>query len=80
MLKRIGPSIDPWGTPYKLDCASDVILSIFTECVLSCNNLRTTCCLHLIDVTNVRYIRDDVTNVDCISDESKVVSAKTPVI
>ena len=36
MLKRIGPSIDPWGTPYKLDCSSDVILSIFTGCVLSC--------------------------------------------
>ena len=31
MLKRIGPSIDPWGTPYKLDFASDMILSIFTE-------------------------------------------------
>ena len=38
MLKRIGPSIDPWSTPYKLDFASDMItfLSIFTECVLSC--------------------------------------------
>ena len=36
MLKRIGPSINPWGTPYKLDFASDMILSIFTECVLSC--------------------------------------------
>ena len=42
MLKRIGPSIDPWGTPYKLDCASDVILSIFTECVLSCKAPRVT--------------------------------------
>ena len=28
ILKRIGPSIDPWGTPYKLDFASDMILSI----------------------------------------------------
>ena len=36
MLKRIGPSIDQWGTPYKLDFASDMILSIFTEYVLSC--------------------------------------------
>ena len=36
MLKRIGPSIDPWGTPYKFYFASDMILSIFTECVLSC--------------------------------------------
>ena len=36
MLKGIGPSIEPWGTLYKLDYASDVILSIFTECVLSC--------------------------------------------
>ena len=36
MLKRIGPSIDPWGAPHKLDFASYMILSIFTECVLSC--------------------------------------------
>ena len=36
MLKWIGPSIDLWGNPYKLDFASDMILSIFTECVLSC--------------------------------------------
>ena len=36
MLKKIGQSIDPWGTPYILDFASDIILSIFTECVLSC--------------------------------------------
>ena len=36
MLKRIGPSIDPWGTQYKLDFALDMISSIFTECVLSC--------------------------------------------
>ena len=35
MLKRIGLSIDPWGTPYKLDIDFDMILSIFTECVLS---------------------------------------------
>ena len=35
MLKRIGQSIDPYGTPYKLDFASDMTLSIFTECVLS---------------------------------------------
>ena len=35
ILKRIEPSNYPWGTPYKLDCASDVILSIFTECVQS---------------------------------------------
>ena len=34
MLKRIGPSIDTWGTQYKLDFASDMILSIFTVCVL----------------------------------------------
>ena len=36
MSKRVGPSNYPWGTPYKLDFASDVILSIFTECVLQC--------------------------------------------
>ena len=35
MLKRILPSIDLWGTPYELDFASDMILSIYTECVLS---------------------------------------------
>ena len=35
MLKRIGPSIEPWGTPYKLESASDMIFSIFTKCVLS---------------------------------------------
>ena len=35
MFKKIGPSIDPWGTPYKLDFESGMILSIFTECVLS---------------------------------------------
>ena len=35
LLKRIGPSIDPWGTPYELDIDFDMILSIFTECVLS---------------------------------------------
>ena len=37
MLKRSGPSIYPWGTPYKLDFSSDTNLSIFTECVLSYN-------------------------------------------
>ena len=36
ILRRIGPSIDTWGTPCKLDFASDMILSIFTECVISC--------------------------------------------
>ena len=36
MLKRIGPSIDPWGIPYILDFASHMILSNFTECILSC--------------------------------------------
>ena len=36
MLTRITPSIDAWGTPYELALFSDVILSIFTECVLSC--------------------------------------------
>ena len=35
MLKRIGQSIDHWGTPYKLDFASDMILTIFTQYVLS---------------------------------------------
>ena len=50
MLKRIGPSIDPWGTPYKLDIASDLILSIFTEFYLFLlNNLGTTSCLYLIE-------------------------------
>ena len=34
MLMRIGPSNDPWGSPYKLDFASDMILSNFTQCVL----------------------------------------------
>ena len=50
MLKRIWPSIDPWGTPYELDFASDTILSIFTEYV-SChaNNLRTTGCLYFVE-------------------------------
>ena len=36
ILKRIGPSIEPLGTSYKLDFALDIILSIFTEYVLSC--------------------------------------------
>ena len=35
MFKRIGPSIDPWGTVYELNIDFDMILSIFTECVLS---------------------------------------------
>ena len=35
MLKRIGSRVDPWGTPYKLYFASDMIISIFTEYVLS---------------------------------------------
>ena len=35
MLKTIGPSIDPWGTPHKSDINFDMILYIFTECVLS---------------------------------------------
>ena len=35
MLKKIGPSIEPCGTPYKLDFASDMIVSIVTEHVLS---------------------------------------------
>ena len=39
MLQRIGPSIDPLGTPYKLDFALDMILSIFTKCVQSVNNV-----------------------------------------
>ena len=39
MLKRIGPSIDLLGTPYKLDFASDIILSIFTECPI----MQITC-------------------------------------
>ena len=36
VLKRIGPSIDPKGTPYIFYFASDMILSIVTECVISC--------------------------------------------
>ena len=35
ILKRIAPSIDHCGTPYELDIDFDMILSIFTECVLS---------------------------------------------
>ena len=35
MLRRIRPRIEPWGTPYKLDFASYLILFIFTECVLT---------------------------------------------
>ena len=54
MLKRIGPGIDPLGTPSKLNCPSDVILSIFILNV-SChaNNLRTTCYLYLIEQVSV---------------------------
>ena len=48
MLKRIGPSIEPWGTPYKMDFASDMILSISEQNgSWYANNLRTTCCLYL---------------------------------
>ena len=35
MLKRIGPSIDPWGTPNGLEHGLDMIFSIFTESALS---------------------------------------------
>ena len=51
MLKRIGPSIDPWGTPYKLDFASDMILCIFTSLNVSyhADNLRSTWCLYLVE-------------------------------
>ena len=35
ILKRIGPSIDPWSTPNALEFGFDLILSIFTECVVS---------------------------------------------
>ena len=49
MLKRIGPSIDPWGTPYKLDCALDAILFILLNVSCHANNLRTTCSLYLIE-------------------------------
>ena len=40
MLERIGPSIEPWGTVYKLDFTSVVILSIFNECVMC---MQITC-------------------------------------
>ena len=49
MLKRIGPSIDPWGTQYKLDIASDMILSIFTQCVLPCKSLVN----HVLSIFNL---------------------------
>ena len=40
----------PWGTPYELDFASDMILSIFFSNVYChANNLRTTCCLYLVE-------------------------------
>ena len=35
MLKRIGPSIYPWGTQNGLEHGLDMILSIFIECVTS---------------------------------------------
>ena len=35
MLRQIGPSIDPWGTPYELDIDFDMISSIIPEYVLS---------------------------------------------
>ena len=34
MLKRIGPSIDPWETPNRLEHGLEMILSILTECDL----------------------------------------------
>ena len=49
MLKMIGPSTDPWGTLYKLDFASDMILSVLLNVPYQANNLRTTCCLYLIE-------------------------------
>ena len=53
----IGSCIVPWDTPYELDFASDLILSILTECILSCNTLRTTCCIYVVEqvylVTNL---------------------------
>ena len=35
MLKKILPSIDPYGTKNGLEDGLDIILSIFTEYVLS---------------------------------------------
>ena len=34
-VKRIAPSIDPWGTPNGLEHGLDMILSIFTERAIS---------------------------------------------
>ena len=34
MLKRIGPSIEPWGTPKSIFCHVLYSLSIFTPCFL----------------------------------------------
>ena len=49
MLKRFGPSNEPWGTPYKLDFDSDMILSNFTEYVLSINWYMYLLCLNLVN-------------------------------
>ena len=44
MLKRIGPSIDPWGTPHKFEWFYLFLLSVSYHA----NNLRTTRRLYLI--------------------------------
>ena len=33
-VNRSGPSTDPWGTPYLSNLGFDVVLRIFTDCVL----------------------------------------------
>ena len=38
-LKRIGPSTEPWGTPYKLDFASDMIYLFLLNASYNANNL-----------------------------------------
>ena len=51
MLKIIGPSIEPWGTPYELDIDFDMILSTVSLLNVSfhSNNFQTTCCIYLVE-------------------------------
>ena len=35
MLRKIGPSIDPWDSPNRLEIGLYMNLSILTKCVLS---------------------------------------------
>ena len=58
MLKRIGPSIGPWGTPYELDLASDRFYLFLLNVSCHANYLQTSCCLYLVEQVYLVTNRD----------------------